>query len=282
MMNAEQWRQLEQLYYAALERGADQRAGFIAEACGHNSELRRELESLLAQDAATSLLDRPAWEEGAHLFGNESATQDQERRFTPLNSTVNSRYRLVEPLGAGGMGVVYKAKDIRLHRMVALKFLTEPRTQGLEALQRFEREARAVSALSHPNICTLYDIGEYEHQPFLVLELLEGQTLQKRLGRGPLPIDEILDFGMQVSDALDSTHGKGIVHRDIKPANIFLTARGQAKILDFGVAKLGVSADRNLTNSGYIVGTVAYMSPEQARGEELDARRPVFSRRGPL
>lgn len=208
---------------------------------------------------------------------NESATQDQEQPFDPLIGTIISRYRLIEPLGAGGMGVVYKAKDIRLHRMVALKFLVEPRIHEPEALQRFEREARAASALNHPNICTLYDIGEHKHRPFLVLELLEGQTLQKRIRGGPLCLDEILDCGLQIADALDSAHEKDIIHRDIKPANIFLTTRGQAKVLDFGVAKLRNGEDHNLTNSGCIVGTVAYMSPEQALGEELDARADLFS-----
>jgi serine/threonine protein kinase/Tfp pilus assembly protein PilF len=278
MMSAEQWRQLEQIYHAALEQAADQRAGFVAKACGGNAELRREIESLLAQDLASSgLLNKPAWENASHLLRTESATKDQEQAFPPLTGTVTFRYRLVEALGAGGMGVVYKAEDTRLHRMVALKFLTEPRTHEPEAVQRFEREARAASALNHPNICTLYDIGEYENRSFLVLELLEGQTLQQRIQRGPLDLDEVLDLGIQIADALDSAHEKGIIHRDIKPANLFITTRGQSKILDFGVAKLHIAGEHNLTNSGSIVGTVAYMSPEQARGEELDARADLFS-----
>jgi len=193
------------------------------------------------------------------------------------------------------MGIVYKAQDTRLQRMVALKFLSEPRSHDPEAVQRFEREARAVSALSHPNICTLFDIGEYEHRPFLVLELLDGQTLQSRIQRRPLALNEILDIGVQLADALDSAHGRGIIHRDIKPANIFVTKRGQTKILDFGVAKLlGVddldrlspsltlttidkTEARDLTDPGHVVGTVAYMSPEQASGQELDARTDIFS-----
>ena len=226
-------------------------------------------------------------------------TQD-EKLDVLIGAIIMSRYRIAEPLGSGGMGIVYKAQDIRLHRAVALKFLSEPRSHDPEALRRFEREARAVSALSHPNICTLFDIGEYERRPFLVLELLDGQTLQKRIQRGPLTLDEILDLGIQVADALDSAHGRGIIHRDIKPANIFLASRGQAKILDFGVAKLHSVDDRDslsqslafintashqggpteaadLTNPGHTVGTVAYMSPEQACGEELDARADLFS-----
>jgi serine/threonine protein kinase/Flp pilus assembly protein TadD len=279
MMNAEHWRQLEELYHAALEQDTTQRAQFIAEACGGDAELRSELESLLAQDlTASNLLDHPAWEGAGRLLGNASGTAREQQQPTLLPGTIISRYEILEQLGAGGMGVVYKAKDIRLYRMVALKFLTEPQNQRPEGLKRFEREARAASALNHPNICTVYDIGEYEKRPFLVLELLEGQTLQSRIRRGPLPIDEILNFGIQISDSLDSAHQKGIIHRDIKPANIFICmTRGQVKILDFGVAKLHLTEDRSATNSGAIIGTAAYMSPEQARGEELDARTDLFS-----
>lgn len=284
MMSADKWRQLEQLYHAALERGTDDRSAFLAEACGSNAELRKELESLLAKDvAAGGLLDSPAWEVAADLLSNQSVTLDQKRP-NPPTGTLNSRYQLIEQLGAGGMGVVYKAQDIRLNRMVALKFLTEPRGCEPDALKRFEREARTASALNHPNICVLYDISEHEQRPFLVLELLEGETLQNRIRRGPLTIDEILNCGIQLADALDSAHQKGIVHRDIKPANVFLTSRGQSKILDFGVAKLrradgGPRSSRDLTatNVGSIVGTAGYMAPEQARGEELDGRADLFS-----
>jgi serine/threonine protein kinase len=269
MMSPEQWRQVEALYHAALERPVAQRSEFIAAACGADTTLRSELESLLAQDtAAGSPLDRPAW----------------EHPLVPLSGTILSRYELLGRLGAGGMGVVYKARDTRLHRIVALKFLTEAHTREPEALKRFEREARAASALNHPNICTVYDIGEHDNRPFLILEFLEGETLQDRIQRGPLTIDEILDFGIQISDSLDAAHQKGIIHRDIKPANIFLTARGGVKVLDFGVAKLYGAEDRDrlsnaftATNSGCILGTAAYMSPEQARGEELDARTDLFS-----
>ena len=283
-MSAEKRRQLEQLYHAALERRTGERAAFVAEACGGNAELKRELERQLARDAAAGgSLDSPAWEGVTDLLTDDRVTLDQTWTL-PLTQTIISRYQIMERLGAGGMGVVYKAKDIRLQRMVALKFLTEAKVSDSEALQRFEREARAASLLNHPNICILYDISEYEGRPFLVLELLEGETVQSRIRRRPLTIEEILDYGIQVADALDSAHQKGIIHRDIKPANIFLTTRGQAKILDFGMAKLQSDVNRqplandfSTTNPGRIVGTAAYMAPEQARGEELDGRADLFA-----
>jgi len=293
-VDPERWRQVEELYHATLLVPAEQRARLLESTCKDDFELRREVESLLLyESSAREFIEEPAFEVAAKLMAGDNAGEPQE--FPILAGLKLGRFQILEKLGVGGMGVVYKAEDTRLHRTIALKFLPPELKGDPQALERFQREAHAASALNHPNICTIYDIDESAGLPFISMELLEGQTLEQRIGGKPLPKEELLEFGVQIVDALHAAHAHGILHRDIKPANIFVTTRGEAKILDFGLAKLqgsdpsdpslAVPAETDskqvtnltLTLTGAAMGTAGYMSPEQVRGETLDARTDLFS-----
>ena len=302
-MTPERWTQIEALFHRAVECDPERRVALLDDSCSDDPELRREVEALLSRD------------ESARGHVRAAVHSEFKDIGYPLAGAVVSHYRILDGLGGGGMGLVYRAEDIRLGRLVALKFLPQESANNPVALARFEREARAVSAVEHPNICPIYEFGEHEGRPFLVMQLLEGQTLRELLEnrRGEeskpgvdaavqrnitLPLDQVLDLATQIADGLRAAHQKGIIHRDIKPANIFVTADGHAKILDFGLAKLtenvavsdddmaasseeagepAQNLDPILSRTGVAIGTAAYMSPEQVRGEKLDVRTDLFS-----
>ena len=306
-MESDRWRRVEELYHSALRLAADQRPGFLKNECQGDARLCEEVESLLAyESSAKEFMETPAFEVAAKQIAGDEASENQAEPVA-IGETPR-RFRILEKLGSGGMGVVFKAEDIRLHRQVALKFLPKKFLSDPVSLQRFEREAHAASSLNHPNICTVYDIGEREGQAFIAMELLEGQTLDRRIGTQPLKKEDWLTLGIQITEGLRAAHHKGIIHRDIKPSNIFVTMEGQAKILDFGLAKLAspartseesssqyalendngtqgvaqnsissAASDLSISLTGVAMGTAGYMSPEQVRGEKLDARTDLFS-----
>ena len=284
-MDPERWSEIERLYHSALERDKSERPAFLARACAGDESLRREVESLLASDAeAGSFIESPAIEVAARMLAAEGPLPGTSTSALEVGTSV-SHYRLTARLGRGGMGEVYRARDIKLGRDGALKFLPDEFLQDSQKLERFRREAWAASALNHPNICTIYEIGEHEGRLFIAMELVEGKTLAEKLKDGPLRIEEVMANSRQIAEALEEAHEHKIIHRDLKPANIMVTTKGRVKILDFGLAKLvkTVEADAAteesllLTQAGAVMGTVPYMAPEQLRGGAVDERTDLYA-----
>lgn len=284
-IDPDRFAQIRRIFEAATELSSEARPSYLERACGDDVVLRMEVERLLrAAENSFSILDRPPLE----LYSASSVSEAVGT--SRLVGTTISHYRLLSRLGRGGMGIVYRAMDTRLEREVALKFLPDHMARDSASLERFRREARAASRINHPHICTVHDVGEHEGKPFLVMELLHGETLRDRLRQRRITFNELIEWCLQIADALDAAHNAGIIHRDIKPENLFITDRGEAKILDFGLARsapirhaAAAASDRTATlidsdtSPGQVRGTVLYMSPEQARGEELDRRTDIFS-----
>jgi eukaryotic-like serine/threonine-protein kinase len=281
VMDADRWKRVDDLLQSVLEVPDTQQEEFLRQACAGDGKLLAEVQSLLSSHRKLGgFLEEPALAVGSNL-----STQPEVHAIDdPLLDQTMSHYRVLRRLGVGGMGMVYEAEDLRLGRHVALKLLLDSKSANTKELLRFQQEARAISTLNHPHICTLYEVEEHEGKPVIVMELLQGETLKQRLKAGCVPLRQVLQWGTEVADALEAAHAAGLLHRDIKPANIFIGQRGSAKVLDFGLAKLSPrargtasTAEEPLTSIGVIAGTTPYMSPEQVRGENLDGRTDVFS-----
>ncbi len=273
-MERERWQQIDKLLQSALELKAEARSAFLHQACAGDEALRQEVESLLAaNEEVDSFIESPVFEGAAALLTNDQTNSLLGRRL--------GAYQILSQLGVGGMGEVYLAQDIRLARKVALKLLDPDWANNSQLRQRLMREARLAASLDHPNICIIHEIGDVAGQLFIAMQYVEGQTLREVINGRPLSMDSLISTGIQVADALSTAHGQGIIHRDIKPSNIIITPRGQAKVLDFGLAKLldeeRDQTEQGLTKTGAVMGTPAYMSPEQARGEPADHRSDIFS-----
>jgi eukaryotic-like serine/threonine-protein kinase len=282
-MDADRWQKIERVFHAALQAGPSRRATILEDSCAGDESLRREVESLLAHhENAKTFIETPAFATAKPTSGLGQPSSKSGGAAPFAVGAVIAQYRMLEEIGAGGMGVVYKADDTKLGRLAALKFLPEALARDASALERFQREARAASALNHPNICTIYDIAEYQNHPFIAMEYLDGRTLKEYILGRSLNSDEVSKVGIQIAEALFAAHSKGVVHRDVKPANIVVTATGPVKVLDFGLAKLigsqgGNAPTRSLTESHTVTGTLPYMSPEQLRGREVDPRTDIYA-----
>ena len=285
MQPNERWERIEKLYQAALERPPGERAAFLEEACAGDEGLRRELESLLAHgERAASFLAAPVVDWPVGTFGEDSVPALGDEDSSMVGKTI-AHYKVLEKLGKGGMGEVWKAHDQKLGREVAIKTLPEEFARDEERLARFKREARLLASLNHPNVAAIYGLEEDNGTRFLVLELVEGETLAERLKSGPIPVEESLELALQIAEALEAAHEKGVIHRDLKPANIKVTPDSRVKVLDFGLAKTHVTSNSEATSSsawagtqaGAVLGTPGYMSPEQALGQSVDARTDVWA-----